>query len=88
MIPKKKKDKEEESPVIAAFNRSIEARKSSIVKAIEILVQDYYERLTKDDFGRATDALSDEVKASVFITLPVKDMRDRWLERHASIVLI
>jgi hypothetical protein len=87
-MPKKKKDKEEESPIIAAFNRSIEARKSSIVKAIEILVQDYYERLTEDDFGRATDTLSDEVKASVSITLPVKDMRDRWLERHASIVLI
>jgi hypothetical protein len=84
---KKKKDKEEDSLVIAAFNRSIEAQKSSIVKAIEILVQDYRERLTEDDFGRATDTLSDEVKASVFITLLVKE-RERWLERHASIAII
>jgi hypothetical protein len=87
-MPKKKKDKEEESPVIAAFNRSIEARKSSIVKAIEMLSEEYFERLTEDEFVRAVDLLSDEVKASVFITLPVRDIRDRWLEKHASIVLI
>ena len=87
-MPKKKKDKEEESPIIAAFNRSIEARKSSIVKAIEMLSEEYFERLTEDEFVRAVDLLSDEVKASVFITLPVRDIRDRWLEKHASIVLI
>jgi hypothetical protein len=58
-MPKKKKDKEEESPVIAAFNRSIEARKSSIVKAIEMLSEEYFERLTEDEFVRAVDLLSD-----------------------------
>jgi hypothetical protein len=88
LIPKKKKDKEDDSSIVAAINRSIEARKSSIIKAIEILAEEYYDRLTEDDFGRATDILSDEVKASVFITLPRKDMRDRWLERHASIILV
>ena len=89
-MPKKKKekDKEDNSPIIAAINRSIEARKTSVIKAIEMLAEEYYERLTEDDFGRAIDSLSDEVKASVFITLPVKDMRDRWLERHANIALI
>ena len=89
-MPKKKKekDKEDNSPIVAAINRSIEARKTSIIKAIEILAEEYYERLSEDDFGRATDTLSDEVKASVFITLPVKDMRDRWLERQAGIVLV
>jgi S-adenosylmethionine synthetase len=87
-MPKKKKEKEDDSPVVTAIKQSIEARKSSIIKAIELLAEEYYERLTEDDFGRATDTLSDEVKASVFITLPVKDMRDRWLERHARIVLI
>jgi hypothetical protein len=54
------------------------------VKAIEILVKEYTERLDEEDFGRATDTLSDEVKASVFITLLAKDMRDKWLERHAK----
>jgi hypothetical protein len=87
-MPKKKKDKEEDSPLIMAINRSIEARKTSVINAIEMLNEEYYERLTEDDFGRAIDLLSDEVKASVFITLSVRDTRDRWLERHASIVLI
>ena len=54
----------------------------------QMLNEEYYERLTEDYFGRAIDLLSDEVKASVFITLSVRDTRDRWLERHASIVLI
>ena len=87
-MPKKKKDKEEDSPLVTAINRSIEARKTSIIKAIEILAEEYYKRLTEDDFGRATDALSDEVKASVFITIAIKDIKDSWLERHASITLI
>ena len=53
-----------------------------------MLSEEYFERLTEDEFVRAVDLLSDEVKASVFITLPVRDIRDRWLEKHASIVLI
>jgi hypothetical protein len=68
-MPKKKKDKEEDSPLIMAIYRSIEARKTSVIKAIEMLNEEYYERLTEDDFGRAIDLLSDEVKASVFITV-------------------
>jgi hypothetical protein len=75
-----------------AINRSIESRlltpKSNIMKAIEILSEEYYERLTEDDFVRAIDTLSDDIKASVFISLSRKDTRDNWLERHASIILI
>jgi hypothetical protein len=77
LILKKKKDKEDDSSIVTAINRSIEAQKSSIIKAIEILAEEYYNRLTEDDFGRATDILSDKMKASVFITLLRKNIRDR-----------
>jgi hypothetical protein len=86
--PKRKKKDQEDDPLITAITRSIEARKSSIIRAIEILAEEYYERLSESDFGIATDILTYEIKASVFITLPVKDMRDRWLERHAGVFLI
>jgi hypothetical protein len=90
-VIKKKKDLEEDQLVLA-INRSIESRlltlKSNIMKAIEILSEEYYERLTEDDFSCATDTLSDDIKASVFISLSRKDTRDKWLERHASIILI
>ncbi|KAK9235766.1 hypothetical protein V1525DRAFT_253418 [Lipomyces kononenkoae] len=74
--------------MLAAINRSIEARKSNIVKATEILAEEYYGRLSEVDFGRATDVLSDEVKASVFVSLPLTAMKDKWLERHAKGLLI
>jgi hypothetical protein len=93
-IPQKRKEKDKEKDkednkllLVAAINQSIEARKSSIIRAIEILVQEFKERVTETDFFTATDILSNEVKASVFITLP-KDIRDRWLEREASIIVL
>ena len=92
LVINKKKKEQEEDPLVMAINRSIESRslppKTSIIRAIEILSEEYYERLTEADFDCATDILSDEAKASVFITLPRKDMRDRWLERHASVILV
>ena len=91
--PQKRKEKEKNKEdsqllLIATINRSIEARTSSVVKAIKILAEEYYKRLDENDFGRATDLLSDEVKASVFITLPEQEMRDKWLERNAGIILL
>jgi hypothetical protein len=59
----------------------------SIIRAIEILVQEFKERVIEADFFTAIDILSNEVKALVFITL-LKDIRDRWLEREASIIVL
>lgn len=59
-----------------------------MTKAIEILIEEYYGRLSNVDFSAATDVLSDEVKASVFVTLSIKEARDSWLEKHANIFLI
>jgi hypothetical protein len=91
-VPVKKKKEQEEDPLVIAINRSIESQslppKTSMMRAIEILSKEYYERLTEDDFARATETLSDDIKASIFISLSRKDRRDQWLERHASIILI
>jgi hypothetical protein len=45
--PKRKKKDQEDDPLITAITRSIEARKSSIIRAIEILAEEYYERLSQ-----------------------------------------
>jgi hypothetical protein len=50
-----------------SIEASIEANKSSITKAIKILAKEYLERLTKDNFGRASDTLTDKSKALAFI---------------------
>ena len=44
-----------------------------------MLAKEYLERLTKDDFGYASDILTDESKALAFIAQPTKDLRDAWL---------
>lgn len=53
---------------------------------MEILVQEFKERVTEADFFTATDIFLNEAKASIFITLP-KEMRGAWLEREASIIV-
>jgi hypothetical protein len=87
-MPKKKKDKEDESVIMAAFHRSIEARKSNITKAVEILAKEYETRLSEDDFDTAVEVLSDEAKASAFLGLPKEAMKDRWLEKYAHVLLL
>jgi hypothetical protein len=77
-----------EDAILAAFERSVKARTSSVIKAIELLSEEYYELLSDDDFGRATDILTDELKASVFITLPKREIRDNWLKRHVDILFL
>lgn len=89
IILKKKKDKEDSAPdLMAAFNQSIEARKSTITRAIGILAKEYETRLSADDFDTAVEVLSDEAKASVFLGLPKEVMKDRWLERHANVFFL
>ena len=86
-IYKKKKDQGGEASIIVdAINRSIEARKSNITKAIEMLTKEYYTRLPATDFDQAIDLLSDDTKASIFVSLALKDIKDRWLERYAQVV--
>jgi len=86
-IERKRASVESRNDMITAINRSIEARKSNIVKAIEILASQYQERLSEDDFGVATDLLTDESKAAVFVTLPSINLKDKWLVRQTGVVL-
>jgi hypothetical protein len=55
--------------------------------AIQLLQREYETRLSESHFLEAVDFLTTEAKASVFITLN-SNMRDIWLCRNASVVLI
>ena len=78
LIYKKKKDQGGEASIIVdTINRLIEAQKSNITKAIEILTKEYYTRLPVTDFDQAIDLLSDNTKASIFVSLVLKDIKDR-----------
>jgi hypothetical protein len=74
--------------MVAVMDRSIEARKSSVEKAIKLLSKEYIERLTDDDFIGACEYLTNKEKASAFITLPSKRMRDLWLQSLAGVLIL
>jgi hypothetical protein len=89
IIPKKKKEKEDDIlDLTVAFHQSIQARKSNITRAVEILAKEYETRLSEDDFDTVVGVLSDESKASAFLGLPKETMKDRWLEKYAHVLLL
>jgi hypothetical protein len=55
--------------------------------AIQLLQREYETRLSESHFLEAVDFLTIEAKASVFISLS-SNMRDIWLCKHASVMLI
>ncbi|KAK9350256.1 hypothetical protein V1523DRAFT_98014 [Lipomyces doorenjongii] len=57
-LTRKRTDHEDNDTILAAINRSIDGRKSNPVRAIELLSMEYYDRLSEDDFDRATNILS------------------------------
>jgi len=52
-----------------------------------MFAKEYEERLESVFFDYAIDLLSDEIKASIFLGLRSKESKDRWLEKHANIIL-
>jgi hypothetical protein len=52
-----------------------------------MFAKEYEERLESVFFDCAIDLLSDEIKASIFLGLRSKESKDRWLEKHANIIL-
>ena len=62
-------------------------RINNIQKALGLLDSEYKLRLSEGDFDSAVDVLGDSKKASSFISL-IGDVRDRWIERHATVQLL
>jgi hypothetical protein len=77
-----------EDPMVAAINRSIDARKPSVVRAVELLSKEYLDSLTDNDFIDACKVLTNSEMASTFITLPNKRLRDLWLKEEAGVFII
>ena len=49
----------------------------NITKVIEILIKEYYTRLLVTDFNQVIDLLLDDTKVSIFISLVLKDIKDK-----------
>ena len=60
-------------------------RYNKVEQAIHLLEEQYQQRLSATDFIEAVEVLENNSKASVFITLKSSELRDRWLEKNASI---
>jgi hypothetical protein len=62
-------------------------RRNKVELAIQLLQNEYQERLSPVAFVEAIDVLTNEARASVFITLNSNSIRDLWLCKNANIQL-
>ena len=62
-------------------------RQNKVELAIQLLQEQYQERLSTSDFIDAVGILENSAKASIFITLKSSKIRDLWLQKHACIYL-
>jgi hypothetical protein len=62
-------------------------RRNKVELAIQLLQTEYQDRLSTSAFIDAVDVLTNEAKASVFITLNSTNIRDLWLCKNANIEL-
>jgi hypothetical protein len=63
-------------------------RKNKVEIAVELLENEYQDRLSKEHFIDALNFLTDVAKVSLFITLKSSSIRGRWLCQNANIELI
>jgi len=63
-------------------------RKNKVEIAVELLENEYQDKLSDDHFVRTLNFLTDVLKASIFITLKSSSIRERWLCQNADVELI
>jgi hypothetical protein len=61
--------------------------RNKVELAIQLLQTEYQDRLSTSAFIDAVDVLTNEAKASVFITLNSINIRDLWLCKNANVEL-
>jgi hypothetical protein len=62
-------------------------RRNNVELGIQLLEEQYQERLSTQGFIAAINVLKDDSNASVFITLKSTTFRDRWLCKEAGVEL-
>ena len=68
-----------------AIGALVIARKPRIEIAVQILMEEYVDRLDSDSFQKAVELVEIENKAIVFVALRGRQ-RDIWLEKQAGAV--
>jgi hypothetical protein len=62
-------------------------RRNNVELGIQLLEEQYQERLSIQGFIAAINVLKDDSNASVFITLKSTTFRDQWLCKEAGVEL-
>jgi hypothetical protein len=71
--------------IVSVMKDQQAGRRNKVEQAIQLLEEQYQERLSASDFIDAVEVLENSSKASVFITLQSSMIRDRWLQKNAGV---
>ena len=74
--------------VISIMKDQQARRRNNIKLAIQLLENEYQERLSTTDVINALKVLENSSKASVFITLKSSLIRDHWLYKNAGVQIL
>jgi hypothetical protein len=71
--------------IISVMKDQQARRRNNIELAIQLLENEYQERLSTTDFINALEVLENNSKASIFITLKSSLIRDHWLYKNIGV---
>jgi hypothetical protein len=73
--------------IASIINNQQARRRNKVEIAIQLLKEQYQDRLLANDFIDAVEVLKNNAKASVFITLQSSVIRDQWLQKNAGVYI-
>jgi hypothetical protein len=81
------------SQVTKAIIAQAGARRSKLELAVELLLEEYIDKLSDEHMQMALDLMENITKATIFTsfratTRELYNIRDCWLERHAGVEVI
>ncbi|KAK9482902.1 hypothetical protein V1527DRAFT_312707 [Lipomyces starkeyi] len=71
-----------------AITQLARSRRNVLQQAIDLLEEEYSKRLSSEHMDVALDCLENEAKSSMFTSIKYVSSRDRWLARHAGVVIL
>ena len=74
--------------IVSVIKDQQAGRRNNIELAIQLLENEYQERLSTTDFIDALEVLENNSKAFVFITLKSSLIRDNWLCKNAGVQIL
>jgi hypothetical protein len=74
--------------VLESIQQLTDNRRHVLHVAVELLEEEYEERLTEEHMDIAYDFLENEASAFFFTGMRTGESRDRWLERRTGVKII